>query len=164
MIGKMFHAMTIALTAFLGGSVDAQALDGKFRGMYVCSKLPTTRDILRVPIDLVVHDNSVQFARPLFNLNGTRVVGTELAAGTIDDNGTVHLRSDWSFLGNTAEANYTGTISAAGGTLTGNQNWKGQDGQSQLSRPCAAAFVPAPQSSNAPQTDDSDANSSGDEP
>jgi len=163
MISKMFHAMTIALIAFLGGSLEAQAFDGKFRGMYVCSKLPTTRDILQVPIDLVVHDSSVHFARPLFNLNGTRVVGTELATGTIEDDGTVHLTSSWSFLGNTAEANYTGTLSAAGGTLTGNQDWKGQDGQS-VRRPCAAAFVPAPQPSNTPQMDESGTNSSGDEP
>jgi hypothetical protein len=159
---QIFQATTIAL--IFAGSVDAQALEGKFRGMYVCTKLPTTRDILRVPIDLVVHDNTVQFARPLFNLNGTRVVGTELAAGTIDGDGTLHLASEWSFLGNTSEAKYTGTLTAAGGTLIGNQNWKGPDGAAPLSRPCAAALVPAPEDSRAPRANDNGTGSTEDEP
>jgi hypothetical protein len=46
-------------------------------------------DILRVPIDLAVEGNKVQFARPLFNLTSTRVVGSEMAAGT----GTPTVRS-----------------------------------------------------------------------
>jgi hypothetical protein len=159
---QIFQAMTIAL--IFAGSVDAQALEGKFRGMYVCTKLPTTRDILRTAIDLVVHDNTVQFARPLFNLNGTRVVGTELAAGTFDGDGTLHLASEWSFLGNTSEARYTGTLTATGGTLIGIQNWKGPDGAAPLSRPCAAALVPAPVSPVAPQVDDNGSGSTENEP
>ena len=149
---QIFQAITIAL--IFAGSADAQALEGKFRGMYVCTKLPTTRDILRAPIDLVVHDNTVQFARPLFNLNGTRVVGTELAAGTIDGDGTLHLSSEWNFLGNTSEAKYTGTLTATGGTLIGSQNWKGPDGTAPLSRPCTVALVPAPEDSRAPGAND----------
>ena len=158
----LFPAMALAL--ILAGSVDADAMEGKFRGMYVCAKLPTTRDILRTPVDLIVHDNSVQLARPLFNLTGDRVVGTELAAGTIDGDGTLHLVSKWSFLGNTAEASYTGKLTSEGGTLVGSQNWKGTDGGDPVSRPCAVALVPAPGSSDAALANDGASESTEDEP
>lgn len=90
----MTNTRALALAALVVGSfwsanVDAQTIQGKFRGMYVCEKLPTTRDILRAPLDMVVEGNSVRFARPLFNLNGTRVVGSEMASGTIDGDGMV---------------------------------------------------------------------------
>jgi hypothetical protein len=43
-----------------------------YRGMFVCEKAPGSADILHVPGDLVVRGDQVQFARPLFNLRGTR--------------------------------------------------------------------------------------------
>ena len=140
------NLVLVALAAGLlaSATANANALEGKFRGMYVCEKLPTTRDILRAPLDLVIDGNSVQFARPLFNLDGTRVVGSELGRGTIDGDGKLHLTSDWSYLGNTAQGNYSGTITSGGGTLTGTQTWKGTDGAAPLNRSCTAALVPAP--------------------
>ena len=159
---QIFLTTTIVLT--LAASVDAYALEGKFRGTYVCSKLPTTRDMLSAPIDLVVHDNAVQFARPLFNLNGARVVGSELAAGTIDRDGTLHLASEWSYLGDNAKASYTGTLTATGGTLIGSQSWTGPDGETPLSRPCAAAFVPTTESQIASGSNEHGTDSTEDEP
>lgn len=128
------------------GAQDAhqQGLDGKFRGGYVCEKLPTTRGILRVPIDLAIHDGSVQFARPLFNLDGTVVVGSELGNGTIDAGGMLHLTSDWSYLGNSAQGEYSGRLTPSGGTLTGTQTWRTPDGGAPLRRSCTVALVPAP--------------------
>jgi hypothetical protein len=133
----------------------AQTPEGKFRGEYVCEKLPTTRDILRVPLDLVVDGNKVQFARPLFNLDGTRVVGSEMAAGTIDADGQAHLTSQWSYFGNTANARYSGTLTPTGGTLTGTQRWSGP-GKNPADRSCTAALVPAPRfaaAANPPEGD-----------
>lgn len=145
----------LALIALLAPSLvpaSAQALEGKFRGQYVCEKLPTTRGILRVPIDLAIDSNNkVQFARPLFNLDGTRVVGSEIAAGTIDGDGRVHLTSQWSYLGNTADADYGGTLMQTGGTLTGTQTWRGP-GANPVRRTCTAALVPAPTSTMAPDS------------
>jgi hypothetical protein len=141
MNGKIFFSTALVIGLFI--STTVQALEGKFRGTYVCEKLPTTRDILRAPLDLVVHENIVQFARPLFNLDGTRVVGSELAAGNIDANGTAHLTSEWAFRGDTAEAEYNGTLTSAGGTLTGTQRWT-RPGSGSLTRTCMAALVPAP--------------------
>ena len=51
------------------------------------------RRLLRTPLDLIDQRNNVQFARPSFNLNGTRVLGNELDTGTIDANGKLHLTS-----------------------------------------------------------------------
>ena len=139
---ESIFALLALLTASLVPAA-AQALEGKFRGQYVCEKLPTTRDILRVPIDLAVEGNKVQFARPLFNLTGTRVVGSEMAAGTADADGEVHLTSQWSYLGNTAAAEYSGRLTSTGGTLTGTQTWSGP-GANPVARTCTAALVPAP--------------------
>ena len=133
-----------ALPAWLLVSVNAQALEGKFRDMHVCKKLPTTRDILRAPLDLVIDGSSVRFARPPFNLDGTRVVGSELGQGTIDDNWSLHLTSEWSYLGNTAQGDYNGTLNSTGGTLIGRQTWRGAGGVMPISRACTAALVPAP--------------------
>jgi len=124
-------------------SAHAQTIEGKFRGMYVCEKLPTTRDILLAPIDLVIKGDNVQFARPLFNLDGTRVVGTEMAAGTINSDGQLHLTSEWSFLGNTANGDYSGSLTKTGGTMTGKQTWTGPGGTAPFVRTCTVALVPA---------------------
>jgi hypothetical protein len=139
---------------------NAQTLEGKFRGGYVCEKLPATRDILRAPVDLIVDGSKVLFARPLFNASGGRVVGSEIAMGTIDANGQMHLTSQWGYLGFTANGQYSGTLTPSGGTLTGTQIWTGPGGNS-VSRTCTVAVVPAPKlakagnpTANPPNDDD----------
>jgi hypothetical protein len=149
MYNRIFVLAALAAGSLASANAGSRALEGKFRGAYVCEKLPTTRDILRVPLDLVVRGNNVQFARPLFNLDGTRVVGSELGAGTIDGDGRLHLTSAWTFLGNIAQAEYTGTLTPTGGTLTGTQTWGGPGGAAPVSRTCTAALVPAPKFSAA---------------
>jgi hypothetical protein len=144
----MINGRTLAITALAVASLwsanaDAQTIREKFRGMYVCEKLPTTRDVLRAPLDLVIEGNSVWFARPLFNLDGTRVLGSEMASGTIDGDGKLHLSSDWSYLGDRAQGDYSGTLTRTGGTLTGTQTWSGPEGSAPISRACTAALVPA---------------------
>jgi hypothetical protein len=133
----------VAAATLVCAPASAQALDGQFRGVYVCEKLPLTRDILRVPLDLVVHGDVAQFARPLFDFNG-RVVGSELASGTIDASGKLHLTSRWSLLGNIADGDYSGTLAPAGGTLIGTQSWHAPHGGDVLARACMLALVPAP--------------------
>lgn len=131
------------LGALVSANASAQAVEGKFRGMYVCEKLPTTRNILRAPLDLEVKGDSARFARPLFNLDGSRVVGNELASGTVDASGRLHLTSRWSYLGNTSNAEYNGTLTSTGGTLTGTQTWTGPGGGDPIRRTCTVAVVPA---------------------
>jgi hypothetical protein len=144
MASRVFAVAALAVGSLISANASAQALEGKFRGMYVCEKLPTTRDILRAPLDLVIDRGNVQFARPLFNLDGTRVVGSELGRGTINGDGDLHLTSEWSYLGITAQGDYSGTLKSTGGTLVGTQTWSGPDGTVPISRTCTAALVPAP--------------------
>jgi hypothetical protein len=139
----------IAILACFGClSADAQPLPAKFRGAYVCAKLPTTRGILRTSLDLIVDGGSAWFARPLFNLNGTLVVGSEIAFGAVDGNGELRLTSQWSYLGDSAAGDYRGTIGASGGTLIGAQTWT-RPGTPPVRRHCVLALVPAPDASAA---------------
>lgn len=120
-----------------------QSLADAYRGMFVCEKASGAADILHVPVDVAVRGDNVQFARPLFNLRGTRVVGSELGAGTVDPTGKVHVTSEWTFRGISVHGDYGGTLSQSGGTFTGTQSWRGPDGEAH-SRTCQAALVPAP--------------------
>ena len=137
-------ALAIAATAsLLAAPAGAESLDGAYRGSYVCEKTQATRNIVRVPIDLVVTGTDVRFGRPLFNLKGTRVTGTEMASGTIDAAGKVHLNSEYVVLGFAVHGAYDGTMGAHGGTLTGTQSWRWPNGNPG-NRTCVAALVPAP--------------------
>jgi hypothetical protein len=111
-----------------------------YRGTFVCEKAPGSADILKVPADLAIRGDQVQFARPLFNLRGTRVLGSEMGAGSIDPSGTVHLTSTWSIRGITVRGDYRGTLTQSGGALTGTQSWRGLDGAGH-SRTCQVALV-----------------------
>jgi hypothetical protein len=140
----IFAALTIASIA--SASADPQsppALDGAYRGTIVCEKVKPLPGILRVPLDLSVRGASVQFARPTFDLKGTRVTGSELGSGTIDADGKLHLTSAWVFGNFGFQGDYSGTLSASGGTFSGSQSWRGPDGVNG-SRNCNAALVPAP--------------------
>jgi hypothetical protein len=143
---SLFVAASLASLGCL--TADAQPLPAKFRGAYVCGTLPTTRGILRTSLDLIVDGGNAWFARPLFNQNGTLVVGSEIGFGTIDGDGQLRLTSQWSYLGDAAAGDYRGTIAAAGGTLTGTQTWT-RAGTPPVSRACVLAVVPAPNSSAA---------------
>jgi hypothetical protein len=149
----MLAVAATAAVSLTSASAGAQTVEGAFRGSYVCEKLPTTPDVLRVPLDMVIRSNEVQFSRPLFNLNGTRVRGSEIALGTIDADSRLHLRSRWTYLNNTADGEYTGTLTPKGGTLTGTQTWTGPAGGEPVIRSCTAALVPAPRFSAASPRD-----------
>ena len=137
-------ALAIATMApLLAAPASAEPVDGAYRGSYVCEKTQATKNILRIPLDLAVNGTDVRFGRPLFNLKGTRVTGTEMASGTIDAAGKAHLNSEYAVLGFAVRGTYDGTIGAHGGTLTGTQSWQWPDG-SPGSRTCVTAFVPAP--------------------
>lgn len=114
-----------------------------YRGMFVCEQQRGSVDILHVPLDMVLRGNEVQFARPLFNLRGTRVLGSELGNGSIDASGKVRVTSIWDFGGIAVHGDYSGTLTPNGGTLTGTQWWRGTGGEVG-SRTCHAALVSAP--------------------
>jgi len=51
--------------------------------------------------------------------------------------------AEWSFLGNTANGDYSGSLTKTGGTMMGKQTWTGPGGATPIVRTCTAALVPA---------------------
>ena len=132
------YSLLLAATPALAAPTGEQLVKGPYCGAYVCQTRAGMPGIFRVPIDLVIRDGTVEFARPLLNRNATRVVGNEMAFGTIDGDGKIHLTSTW-FNGRALfHAEYTGTLTPSGGTLTGTQTWRGIVNGS---RTCTAALV-----------------------
>ena len=127
---KLFYAACAVLVLASAGPAwadpqtpPAQSLDGAYRGTLVCEKVKGLPGILRVPLDMSVHAGNVQFARPTFNLKGTRVTGSELGSGTVETDGKLHLASAWVFGNIGFEGDYAGTLTGSGGTLSGKQSW-----------------------------------------
>jgi hypothetical protein len=117
----------------------ADGFDGTYRGMLVCEKLNTTQFMLRAPFDVIITGKNAVAARPVFNIKGTLVVGSEIATGTIADDGTIKLSSNWKAGGSSYQGSYSGVLTEKSGTLTGTQAWTMPEGQ-QI-RTCTAALV-----------------------
>jgi hypothetical protein len=137
---NVFGLAIIALT-LAHGLAFAKAADGVFRGMIVCEKLKTSQFILRGPLDIIVTDKTAIAARPIFNIKGTLVVGSEIATGKVEDDGTIKLNSKWKGGGSVFEGNYSGVLNDKGGTLTGTQAWTWSTPEGQQTRNCTASVV-----------------------
>lgn len=146
-IAMHFRALTLTVVVVmlqLTAITCAQSIEGTFRGTLVCEKMPASPDILRAPLDMSIRGSNVLFARPLFNWNGSRVVGSEQGTGTVDPEGEVHLTSSWYNSGITFESEYNGVMTKTGGAFSGTQSWR--DGRNNSGkRACTAALVLAPQ-------------------
>jgi len=119
-------------------------LANAYRGMVVCEKRQTALDILKAPIDLAIHDDQILYARPLFDPQGTRVLGSELGTGSVDSTGKIELTATWNVRGLVVKADYSGLLTSGGGTLTGTQTWQGPAGATG-SRACHIALAAAPE-------------------
>jgi hypothetical protein len=127
------------------GRAQQQSLDGAYRGDLACEHLSGTLGILRAPLDMTVNAGNVVAARPIFNRDGRRVVGTEIATGTVGADGSLHLTSSWAAAGASFKGTYTGTLAATGGTLTGTEVWtRSPANGGNASRTCYGAYVRAP--------------------
>jgi hypothetical protein len=142
MMRKAVEAVGAAIFIFIPMShLAAAGFDGAYRGEIVCEKLNTAQFMLRAPFDLIIAGGSVVAARPIFNLKGTLVVGSEIATGTVADDGTIKLSSNWKAGAWSYQGSYGGVLSEKSGTLTGTQAWTMPEGQQ--SRSCTAALVRA---------------------
>ncbi|HEX3494448.1 MAG TPA: hypothetical protein VHT48_03610 [Methylocella sp.] len=141
MLWKSVEAIGLATVIFVPMSHPAAAdgFDGTYRGTLVCDKLNTTQFMLRAPFDVIVTGKNVVAARPVFNRKGTVVVGSEIATGTIADDGTIKLSSNWKAGGSSYQGSYGGVLTEKSGTLTGTQAWTMPEGQQ--TRTCTAALV-----------------------
>lgn len=133
-------SLLLAATPALAAPSGEQAVKGPYRGAYVCQTRAGVPGIFRIPIDLVIRNGNVEFSRALLNWNGTRVVGNEMASGTIDADGKMHLTSTWYNAGAVFHADYNGMLTPSGGTFIGTQTWHSARGLNG-SRTCTAALV-----------------------
>jgi len=140
-----FVAVGVLLLAPGTGFAQQQSVEGAYRGSMVCEHLAGSTGILRAPLDIVVSGTTVVAARPIFNRDGTRVVGSEIATGTVNSDGTLHLTSSWIAAGASFKGTYNGTLSATGGTITGSEAWSRSSANGgSASRMCYGAYVRTP--------------------
>jgi hypothetical protein len=129
----------------LAQNTSNQSFDGAYRGNLVCDQLPGTHGILRAPLDMTVNSGSVVAARPIFNLDGSRVVGTEIAIGTIGADGALHLASNWIVARGSFKGTYNGTLAATGGTLNRSEEWTRSPADGgKATRMCYGAHMKGP--------------------
>jgi hypothetical protein len=142
MLRKVFEATSAVILIFVTTSYPAAAgFDGAYRGGIVCEKLNISQFMLRAPFDIIVTGAKAIAARPIFNLKGTLVVGSEIATGTVADDGAIKLDSSWKAGGSSYQGSYTGVLVEKSGTLTGTQAWTTPEGQQ--TRSCTVAVVRA---------------------
>ena len=128
-----------------GLAQQQQSSDGAYRGTLVCEHLSGTTGILRAPLDIIVAGSTVVAARPVFNRNGSQVVGTEIATGSLNADGSLHLTSAWIAAGASFKGSYSGTLTTTGGTLTGIEAWtRSPANGGNASRTCYGAYVRGP--------------------
>jgi hypothetical protein len=141
---RRLEAIGLAFVALFSISkvAMADAFDGTYRGMIVCEKLKTSQFMLRAPLDIIVNGKTAIAARPIFNLKGTLVVGSEIATGTVADDGTIKLNSNWK-AASKFQGSYSGVLTNKAATLTGTQAWTTSEGEQQI-RACTAAVVHTP--------------------
>ncbi|MGH6664735.1 MAG: hypothetical protein ACREB2_07495 [Pseudolabrys sp.] len=131
--------LAVAAVVSLPALAAAETFDGAYRGMIVCEKLQTSPFMLRAPFDITITGKNVIAARPIFNRLGNRVVGSEIATGTVGDDGAIKLVSNWKAGNASYVGNYGGTLTGKGGTLTGTQAWVMPAGQQ--TRTCTLAVI-----------------------
>jgi hypothetical protein len=107
-----------------------------YKGSLECDQLPPGKGTLRTALTITVRDGNVIAVVSIFDVDGLHEDPLAMAAGSVDAAGVLHLghtifRSNAEFRGN-----YTGTLSAAGGTLTGPRSGPGH--------PEAMSRAPAP--------------------
>jgi hypothetical protein len=134
----MLATASLTTAMFSAGAALAQSMpspDGAYKGTLVCP-IPGER-VLRVPLDIVIANNSVQFSRPIVDNNG-RVLGSEMGNGSIEGT-SLHLKSSGNSDLARYEGSYSGELTPNGGTLTGTQAWT-VSAETQT-RTCTAAFI-----------------------
>jgi hypothetical protein len=137
--------LTVSISIALAQNTSNPSLDGAYRGNLVCEHLSGSVGILRGPLDMTVNGGNVVAARPIFNRDGTRVVGTEIAIGTVGTDGALHLTSNWVAPRAGFKGTYNGTLATTGGTLTGTEEWtRSPANGGNATRNCYGAYVKGP--------------------
>jgi hypothetical protein len=85
---------------------------------------------------MIVHHRSVDASTDVYDIDGLRLIGAVVVAGTVDSAGVLHFAGTVWTHRELLRANYTLTLSATGGTLTGTQVWTRDTGGESVTRTC----------------------------
>ena len=124
--GPLLIAMAgsaIAIGAPPVGLAQPQSFDGAHKGSLECEQTPAGIGSLRTPLAIIVHNGTIVASAPIFDIDGRQEISAAVATGTVDADGVLHLAHTVSTRDATFHGDYTGTLNATGGTLTGTQVW-----------------------------------------
>ena len=76
-------------------AAGAEGFDGKWTGTFSCAKLSFTKGPLKVAMDVTVANGVATYARDVLNADGSRIIGTEEATGTVGADGKITLTATW---------------------------------------------------------------------
>ena len=119
----------IVVTLFHCGPGFAQALDGQYKAVLNCDKLPFTKaPLTNEPVTLTISHGKASYLRTLYGYDRNTVVGKETGAGVIAADGTIILTGGWRGLRDSLTASYQGRLVNGSGTLAGKHvmTYKGQ--------------------------------------
>jgi hypothetical protein len=113
-----------------------QSFDRAYKGSMECDQIPTSAGILRTTLTMTVRNGRVIASAPVFDIDGLHLITSAVAAGTLDAGGVFHLGYTISTRDAEFHGNYSGTLTATGGTLTGTQVWTQATGGESVTRTC----------------------------
>ena len=115
---------------------QAQSFDGAYKGSLECKQMPAGIGILRTPLAMTIRNGKVVASAPIFDIDGRQEIWSAVATGKVDADGMLHLAytvvtRDAAFYGD-----YTGTLDATHGTLSGTHVWTRTTAGGVVARTC----------------------------
>jgi hypothetical protein len=129
----------IAIDAPPAGLAQQQAFDGAYKGDLECEQMPQGIGTLRKPLAMIVRNGMVVASAPMSDIDGRQELTATVVTGTVNADGALHLGTTVFTRDATIHVDYTGTLDATGGTLTGTQVWTGAT--AGATRTCNGTFV-----------------------
>jgi hypothetical protein len=121
--------------------VQPASLDGVYKGSMACERTTGGVATFHGTLAITVRDGRhVMAATPTFDAEGRKQLLLGWATGIVDPNGEFRVGFVAYMRDDTLHADYSGTISATGGTLTGTEVWTRATGE-DVTRSCKGEFV-----------------------
>ena len=115
-----------------------QSFDRAYKGSLECEKTPAAGKS-RTSLGIIVRNGGVMASTDAYDIDGLRLIPAAMAAGTVDSAGVLHFAGTLWTRHEQLRANYTLTLNATGGTLTGTQVWTRSTGGDGVTRTCTGS-------------------------
>jgi len=116
----LFRPDPVRVSPVMSTATPVAAIEGAFEGTMHCDKLPWTSGRLEVAVSLSIKRDKASFSRDVYSSDGKRKVGVEVGEGKLDGS-VLQLATSWISPTGRFDGNYSGLMSAAGGSLSGKQ-------------------------------------------